>query len=114
MKLQPDQFEKMREGSKTIEARLNDEKRQLLKVGDEIEFSLATDPEQKIETEVSELLQFATFQELYAAFPPEQYGRASREEYSAMYQYYSREDEQKQGVLAIRVRPFSMPESFHV
>jgi len=48
MKLQPSPFEKIKNGSKTIEVRLNDEKRQLLKVGDEIQFSLATDYSQVI------------------------------------------------------------------
>jgi ASC-1-like (ASCH) protein len=41
MKLQPNPFEQIKNGSKTLELRLNDEKRQLIKVGDEIEFSLA-------------------------------------------------------------------------
>ena len=32
-------FKSIKEGTKTIELRLNDEKRSLLKVGDEIEFT---------------------------------------------------------------------------
>ena len=103
MKLQPAPFEKIKNGRKTIEIRLNDEKRQFLKVNDEIEFSLATDPDQKIQTKVLSLLLFATFQELYAAFSPEQYGGMSKDEYADIYQYYSPEDQKKYGVLAIQV-----------
>jgi ASC-1-like (ASCH) protein len=104
MKLQPSPFEKIKGGIKTIEVRLNDEKRQQLKVGDEIIFSLMTDPTQKIRTEVIELLPFATFQELIAAFPPEQYGSVSKDEFVDMYKFYTREDEEKYGVLGIKLR----------
>lgn len=111
MKLQPTPFEKIRTGSKTIEIRLNDEKRRLLKVGDEILFSLATDPAEQIRTQVLELLSFASFKELYAAFPPEQYGGVSKDEYTDMYSYYSRSDEERYGVLAIRLQRLSESQS---
>lgn len=104
MHLQPVSFEKMRSGSKTIEIRLNDEKRRRIRVGDEIVFSLMGDSVQKIRAEVLELLSFPTFRALFAAFPPEQYGGASKDEYASMYQYYSQEDAEKYGVLAIRIR----------
>ena len=38
MKLKEDPFERMKNGTKTIEFRLYDEKRRKIKVGDEIEF----------------------------------------------------------------------------
>mgnify|MGYP000889139064 CR=1 FL=1 len=104
MKLQPSPFEKIKSGSKTIEIRLNDEKRKLVKVGDEIVFSLMTNPSQKILTEVLEILPFPTFRELFAAFPPEQYGGISKDEYAVMYNYYPREEEEKYGVLALKIR----------
>ena len=103
MKLQPNPFEKIKSGNKTIEIRLNDEKRQLVKVGDEVVFSLMTNPAQKIRTEVLELLPFSTFQELFAAFLPEQYGGTNKDEYASMYKYYSREEEEKYGVLGIKL-----------
>lgn len=114
MKLQPSPFEKIQNGSKTIEIRLNDEKRKLVKVGDEIEFSLMTDPSQTLRTEVLELQHFPTFQELFAAFPPEQYGGVSKDEYSTMYKYYPQEDEEKYGVLAIRVKRLGKSVSFEL
>ena len=42
MKLNNKPFEKIKKGTKTIELRLNDEKRQLLKVNDYIEFNNIT------------------------------------------------------------------------
>ena len=46
MKLRSQPFEKIRSGRKTFELRLYDEKRQRIKVGDEIEFS-CTDAERE-------------------------------------------------------------------
>jgi ASC-1-like (ASCH) protein len=104
MKLQPNPFGKIKDGSKTIEIRLNDEKRQLINIGDEIIFTLATNELENIRAKVIRLSKFPTFKDLCMAFPPEQYGSESQEEYVAMYKYYSREDEQKYGVLAIEVK----------
>ncbi|HEY4489565.1 MAG TPA: ASCH domain-containing protein [Candidatus Paceibacterota bacterium] len=104
MKLQPSPFEKIKDGEKTIEVRLNDEKRQLLKVGDSIEFSLMTDPTQTIKTDVVGLEKFPTFKEMFAAYPVKEYGGENQEEWKLMYKYYSPEDEAKYGVLAIQVK----------
>lgn len=104
MKLQPSPFEKVGKGRKTIEIRINDEKRQALKVGDKIEFSLVTDPSKKIETEILGLDTYPTFKELFAAYPPDQYGGMSQEEWELMYKYYSPEEEKQYGVVAIRLR----------
>ncbi|MBI2406537.1 MAG: hypothetical protein HYV25_03070 [Candidatus Harrisonbacteria bacterium] len=75
-----------------------------MKVGDEIIFSLTTDPAQKMRTEVLELLPFPTFQALYAAFSPKQYGGSNADEWEHMYKYYSKLDEERYGVLAIKFR----------
>ncbi len=103
MKLQPSPFEKIKNGSKTLELRLNDEKRQLIKIGDTIEFSLATVPSQKILATVEALYHFPTFKELCYSFDPVEYGSADKEDYVGMYKYYSKEDEAKYGVLGIRI-----------
>jgi ASC-1-like (ASCH) protein len=104
MKLQPSPFENIKNGSKTLELRLNDEKRQLITVGDEIEFSLATEPSQKILTTVSDLYYFPTFKDLCYSFEPVEYGSVDKEAYIEMYKYYSKEDEVKYGVLGIRIK----------
>ncbi len=104
MKLQSGPFEKIKNGSKTLEIRLNDEKRQLVKVGDNIEFSLISDSTQKMLTVVEGLFCFATFRDLYEAFDPAVYGRSTKDEYVNMYEYYSKEDEVKYGVLGIKIK----------
>lgn len=104
MKLQQNPFDMIRSGRKKIEIRLNDEKRQQVCIGDTIEFSLIDDPTQHINVVVEDLHHFATFKDLCYAFPPQEYGSESAEEYSFMYQYYSKEDEAKYGVLGIRVK----------
>lgn len=104
MQLQPNPFFKTKNGSKVIEQRLNDEKRQLIKIGDEIEFCLANDTTQRIMTVVEDLYHFPTFKDLCYAFLPALYGSLDQEEYVDMYQYYSPDDEAKYGVLGIRIK----------
>ncbi|QQS16133.1 MAG: ASCH domain-containing protein [Candidatus Moraniibacteriota bacterium] len=104
MKLNHSPFEKIRNGTKVIEIRLNDKKRKLLKVGDEIEFRRVDDERKKILTKVLDLSLFPSFQRMFAAFPPHEYGSQSAEEYTQMYEVYSPEKERKFGVLAIRIQ----------
>ena len=66
MNLDSASFRAMESGEKTIELRLNDEKRRALKVGDEIEFSCAGVGYTLIAT-VKELHRFTGFKELFAA-----------------------------------------------
>jgi len=104
MKLQPSPFKKMKRGTKTIEIRLYDEKRRKIKIGDEIKFSLATDPTQTIKAVVVSLKKFPTFKEMFKAYPTEKYGSENQNEWNLMYKYYSLEEEVKYGVLAIQVK----------
>jgi len=104
MKLKSEPFKGFNEGTKTLELRLNDEKRQLIKIGDNIEFSLVEDPDQKVLTCVEDLHHFPTFRDLCYAFDPVEYGSVDKEEYKEMYNFYSKEDEAKFGVLGIRIK----------
>ncbi len=104
MKIHTNPFEKIKDGTKTIEVRLNDEKRQLLNVGDEIEFALMDDRYKKIKVEVLELLKYPTFSELFDAYPVNDFGGISKDDLMSIYKYYSKEDEQKYGVLGIRLK----------
>lgn len=100
MKLQSGPFEKIKSGTKTVEIRLNDEKRQVLKVGDDIEFSLINDSSKKIKVRINELRIFKNFKELFNSYSIEQYGGG---DWVGMYQYYSKEDENTYGVLGIGI-----------
>lgn len=58
MKLKQEPFEKIKNGFKTIELRLYDEKRQKVQVGDYIEFSLIDNSREKLQTRVTALHRF--------------------------------------------------------
>ena len=67
MKLNNEPFECIKNGTKTIELRLNDEKRKLLTVGDYIEFTNRVTNE-KLLVEVIDLFKYNSFEELYKHF----------------------------------------------
>lgn len=107
MKLQSGPFERMRSGEKTLELRLFDEKRQKVSLGDEIEFINMEMPEKRLRAEVVGLLRRATFAELISQVAASELGyKESDKEYliSSMYGIYAPEDEEKYGVLGIRIK----------
>lgn len=106
MKLKAEPFYKIKNSSKTIELRLNDEKRQLVKIGDFIEFTLIDDPSQKLTARVIALHHFDSFRELYAALPKEKMGYTENETPNPdhMDEYYPREKQKQYGVLGIELR----------
>ena len=55
MKLNESPFERIKNGTKTIEFRLYDDKRKKVKIGDEIEFSKLPDLHEKILVKVVDL-----------------------------------------------------------
>lgn len=106
MKLKLPPFEKIKNGSKKIELRLYDEKRQKVQVGDFIEFTCLDDATKKIQTRVTALHQYSSFAELYAALPKEKlsYNLTDTPDPNHMDDYYTREDQEKYGVLGIELR----------
>lgn len=107
MNLQPDPFNKIKSGRKSIELRLYDDKRRRIAVGDEIEFT-CTDGGEKLTATVTDLHKFGSFKELYAALPLSKCGYTAEElqtaSYSDMYAYYTAEEEQKYGVVGIEIK----------
>lgn len=104
MKLYPDPFLKIKEGSKTIEMRMNDEKRKLIHSGDIIEFE-NTETKEKLECVVLKIVLYPSFKELYAACDKISIGYHEDElaNYEDMYSYYSKEDIKTYGALAIHI-----------
>ena len=98
-------FKSIKEGTKTIELRLNDEKRSLLKVGDEIEFT-NRDTNEKLSVDIINLHKYSSFKELYKHFNKIELGYAEDEpvESKDMEAYYSKEEQDKYGVLGIEIR----------
>lgn len=98
-------FKSIKEGTKTIELRLNDEKRSLLKVGDEIEFT-NRDTNEKLSVDIINLHKYPSFKELYKHFNKIELGYAEDEPSDSkdMEAYYSKEEQDKYGVLGIEIR----------
>lgn len=87
---------------KTIEARLYDEKRQILRPGDVITYINRDDPEQTVSVIVVGLLWYSTFTDLYSHNDPEKFGGASAEILdSQVERLYSMEEQLKNGVIGI-------------
>ena len=105
MKLQNSPFRKIQKGLKTIELRLYDEKRQKVKVGDQIEFTNLEDRTQKILTQVVALHLFDSFEEMFRVLPAEAmgYGKGQVPKAEDMERYYSGEEQSRYGVVGIEI-----------
>ena len=106
MKLNPEPFAMIKNGEKTIELRLLDEKRQKIKESDSITFTNTADGE-KMTVTVKKLHRFDDFQALYQELPLLQCGYTMEDidkaHPSDMEQYYSEEEQKKYGVVGIEV-----------
>ena len=104
MKLNDDAFKVVKAGTKTIELRLNDEKRRLINVGDIIEFENNTTLE-KIDVLVTHLHKYENFEELYKHFDKVAMGYRDDEaaDPNDMDLYYPKEIQEKYGVLGIEI-----------
>ena len=105
MRLHNSPFNLIKSGTKTIELRLNDEKRSLIKVGDKIEFTNRI-TEEKIVVEVINLHKYDSFFELYKHFDKVSMGYDEDDEADPkdMEQYYYKEEQEKYGVLGIEIK----------
>ena len=106
MKLRPEPFTKIKSGTKTIELRLYDEKRQKIRVGDLIIFT-STETGEQIRATVKKLHRFDSFEVLYKSLPLLKCGYTAddvdRAQPSDMESYYSAEEQQKYGVVGIEL-----------
>ena len=107
MNLNPEPFEMINTGIKTIELRLNDEKRQKIKVGDKIEFTNNQNSDRKLTVNVIALHNFNSFEELYENLPLLKCGYTEKDISTAkpedMELYYSIEKQSEYGVLGIEI-----------
>lgn len=108
MNLDPLPMQQIRDGMKTIELRLYDEKRKLISVGDTIKFINTEDSNDTLSVTVTNLFVFITsFGELYMHLPllkcgynDENINVASPDDMNI---YYSKEKQNKYGVIGIEV-----------
>ena len=101
MKLKESPFERIKNGTKTVEFRVYDEKRRKIKAGDQIQFSKLPDLEEKIVVDVIELLREDTFEKLFRKLYKDE--DEIKNKTNSMYEYYSPEKEKKYGVVGIKI-----------
>lgn len=107
MNLTPAPMQEIRTGNKTVELRLNDEKRKQISVGDTIKLINTEDSNDTLRVKVVDLFLFSSFAELYDNLPllncgynEDNINTASPED---MEMYYSREKQNKYGVVGIEI-----------
>ena len=106
MKLQPEYFNFILNGTKRIEIRLNDEKRQNIKLGDKIKFLKEPDLNESFEAQVIGLLRYNSFEEMFKDYDISILSDKSmtkEELISVLEQFYTKEKQEKYGALGIRI-----------
>ena len=108
MKLAPSPFEMIRNGKKTIELRLYDEKRKCISSGDRITFVNTDDENEVLNVMVENLFVFSSFEELYKNLPLLECGYTENDVCKAspddMEQYYSKDKQKQYGVVGIKIK----------
>ena len=109
MRLNEEPFDAIKDGNKKIELRLFDEKRKLINIEDKIEFVNRISNE-KIITKVTNIYKYDSFSELYKHFDQESLGYKKSEKANPedMEKYYSKEEQEKYGVVGIEIELISI------
>lgn len=102
MKLLESPFKRIKDGTKTIEFRLNDEKRQKINIGDKIEFTLLPELKEKLIVEVLEIYNADTFYQLFLNLGNND--EEAKEHTEGMYTIYSKEEEEKYGAWGAKIK----------
>ena len=100
MRLQPGSFAKIKNGAKDIELRLYDEKRRLLKIGDQILF-VNLESEEQLLCKIVGLCWFQDFRTLVENLGALRFGWDTEYSDADIEKYYSRDDVKKYGALGI-------------
>jgi len=107
MRLSKIPFFRIKKGEKIIETRTNDEKRQKVKIGDEIEFTLLDNPTETVTVKVKGLSRFNSFKDLYSSFDYHMFGHPEgttlKDQLIDIRKDYSEEKENKYGALGIHI-----------
>jgi ASC-1-like (ASCH) protein len=106
MKLQSEYYNFILNGTKRIEIRLFDEKRQQIKIGDTIKFLKEPELNESFNTKVVGLLRYNTFEDMFNDFNISVLSDKSmtkEELIGVLEQIYTKEKQEKYGVLGIRI-----------
>lgn len=96
-------FNAIKNKEKDIEIRLNDEKRQLINVGDIIEFE-HIDTKEILRTKVVRLHKYKTFEELFNNFDNRRLGLKESDDESICDNFYTKEEQAKYDALGIEIK----------
>ena len=106
MKLQPKYFNYILNGTKRIELRLNDEKRQIIKVGDKIKFLKEPNLNESFEVKVIELIKYNSFIDLFNDYDISilsDKSMSKKELLKDLEKFYTKEKQEKYGVVGIKI-----------
>ena len=110
MKLRPEYYNFILNGTKRIEIRLNDEKRQKIQLGDKIKFLKEPDLTESFDAKVVGLLRYQSFEEMFNDYDISilaDQSMTKEELISVLEQFYTKEKQKKYGVLGIRINLIS-------
>ena len=105
LRLNPAPFESIKAGTKTIEMRLLDEKRQKYKVGDFLIFKKRPEEIETLKAKIVNLHKVKTFADLYNKFNKIKLGYKENETAKPedMQEFYPIDEQQKYGVVGIEI-----------
>ena len=102
----PRYYEYILNGTKRIELRLFDEKRELINIGDKIKFLKESNLEESFEVNVVGLIRYNSFEDLFNDFDISILADKSmtkEELLSVLGEFYTKEKQEEYGVLGIRI-----------
>ncbi len=106
LKLQPKYFDYIQNGTKRIELRLYDEKRQKIQIGDSIIFKKEPDLDVSMKVKVVGLIRYDTFDKLIQDFDIKLLADSSmskEELLNALQEFYTQDMQKQYGVIGIRI-----------
>ena len=106
IKLQPQYYNYILNGTKRIEIRLYDEKRQQIKIGDTIIFLKEPDLNESFKAKVTGLLRYNSFEDMFKDFDTSILSDKSmtkKDLINFLEQFYTKEKQKQYGVLGIRI-----------
>lgn len=106
IKLQPQYYNYILNGTKRIEIRLYDEKRQQIKIGDTIIFLKEPDLNESFKAKVTGLLRYNSFEDTFKDFDTSILSDKSmtkKDLINVLEQFYTKEKQKQYGVLGIRI-----------
>lgn len=106
MKLQPKYYNYIINGTKRIEIRLYDEKRQKIKIGDIINFYKEPELNESFKAKVIGLIRYSSFQDMFKDFDIDILSDKTMTKddlITELEQFYTKEKQEQHGVIGIRI-----------